>query len=60
MTNTDTFFSDRKYLFLRNIYSPDNKPRKSVISFIVKRNIFKSFFPNREDIEATRAILIAT
>jgi hypothetical protein len=54
MTDTDTFFSDRKYLFLRNIYSPDDEPRESITSFAVKRDIFKSFFPDSGDIE-TRA-----
>lgn len=55
MTDTDTFFSDRKYLFLRNIYTPDDEPRESVTSFAVKRDIFKSFFPNSEDVETTGA-----
>lgn len=53
MTNTDTFFSDRKYLFLRNIYSPDGKTCESVTSFAVKRDIFKSFFPD-SDLDTTR------
>lgn len=53
MTDTDTFFSDRKYLFLRNIYSPDDEPCESVTSFAVKRDIFKSFFPDCEDMETT-------
>ncbi|KAF3394009.1 hypothetical protein F1880_005513 [Penicillium rolfsii] len=48
MTSTDTFFSDRKYLFLWNIYSPDDKTCESVTSFAVKRDIFKSFFPDRD------------
>jgi hypothetical protein len=52
MTDTDTFFSDRKYLFLRNIYSPDDEPCESVTSFAVKRDIFKSFFPD-SDMETT-------
>jgi hypothetical protein len=53
MTDMDTFFSDRKYLFLRNIYSLDDEPRESVTSFAVKRDIFKSFFPDSEDMETT-------
>jgi hypothetical protein len=51
MTDMHTFFSDRKHLFLRNIYSPDDEPRESVTSFAVKRDIFKSFFPESEDME---------
>jgi hypothetical protein len=53
MTDTDTFFSDRKYLFLRNIYAADDEPRESVTSFAVKRDIFKSFFPDNMDSRGT-------
>ncbi|KAJ5602076.1 hypothetical protein N7510_011610, partial [Penicillium lagena] len=56
MTDADTFFSDRKYLFLRNVYSPDDEPRESVTSFAVKRDIFRSFFPDNEDLERTDII----
>jgi len=45
MTDWDTFFSDRRYLFLQNIYALDDEPREDVTSFAVKRDIFKSFFP---------------
>lgn len=51
MTDTETFFSDQKYLFLENIYSTDEPARENMTSFAVKRNIFRSFFPDlHEDI----------
>jgi hypothetical protein len=45
MTNTQTFFSDQRYLFLHNIYSNDEPARENMTSFAVKRDLFKSFFP---------------
>jgi hypothetical protein len=45
MTNTETFFSDQRHLFLHNIYSKDEAARENMTSFAVKRDIFKSFFP---------------
>ena len=45
MTDTESFFYDQRYLFLHNIYSPDQPARENMTSFAVKRNIFKSFFP---------------
>lgn len=44
MTDTESFFYDQKYLFLDNVYSPNQLARESVTTFAVKRNIFKSFF----------------
>ncbi|KAJ5220853.1 uncharacterized protein N7469_009740 [Penicillium citrinum] len=46
MTDWETFFSDRRYLFLQNIYALDDESREDVTSFAVKRDIFKSFFPS--------------
>ncbi|KAJ5928360.1 hypothetical protein N7466_007316 [Penicillium verhagenii] len=44
MTDTETFFSDGKYLFLDNIYSSDQSARENMTSFAVKRNTFRLFF----------------
>jgi hypothetical protein len=44
MTDTESFFYDQKYLFLDNIYSPNQPAREAVTTFAVKRNTFKSFF----------------
>ncbi|KAJ6115238.1 hypothetical protein N7486_001016 [Penicillium sp. IBT 16267x] len=51
MTDTDTFFSDQKYLFLDNIYSADEYSRESMTSFAVKRNTFRLFFCDFENNE---------
>lgn len=48
MTDTDTFFSDRKYLFLENIYSIDQPARENLTSFAVKRDTFRFFFTDFE------------
>lgn len=45
MTDTETFFSDQRYLFFHNIYCEDQPGRENMTSFAVKRDIFKSFFP---------------
>lgn len=44
MTDIRSFFSDQKYLFLRNIYSSDDISRENLTSFAVKRDCFLSFF----------------
>lgn len=44
MADSDTFFSDEKYLFLHNIYTEDQPIRENMTSFAVKRDIFRSFF----------------
>ena len=46
MTNTQTFFSDQRYLFLHNVYSKDEPARENMTSFAVKRDLFRSFFPD--------------
>lgn len=48
MTDTETFFSDRRYLFLDNIYSTDQSKRENMTSFAVKRNTFRLFFADFE------------
>lgn len=49
MANSDTFFSDQKYLFLHNIYTKDQPARENMTSFAVKRDIFRSFFLDLDD-----------
>lgn len=44
MTDTESFFHDQKYLYLDNIYSPNQLARETLTTFAVKRNTFKSFF----------------
>jgi hypothetical protein len=51
MTDTRTFFSDQKHLFLYNIYSKDQVRYENMTSFAVKRDIFKSFFPDFGEID---------
>jgi hypothetical protein len=46
-----------KYPFLRNIYSLDDQPCGSVTWFAVKRDIFKSFFLDSEDLETIGKLL---
>lgn len=48
MIDTDTFFLDRKYLFLENIYSIDQPARENLTSFAVKRDTFRFFFTDFE------------
>ncbi|OAT02469.1 uncharacterized protein BDCG_17576 [Blastomyces dermatitidis ER-3] len=46
MTDGNSFFSDQKYLYLDNIYSPPpDEPAEWLTSFAVKRDIFLAFFP---------------
>jgi hypothetical protein len=45
ISDMNSFFSDQKYLFLRNIYSGDDIARESLTSFAVKRDMFINFFP---------------
>ncbi|KAJ6118733.1 hypothetical protein N7471_013353 [Penicillium samsonianum] len=49
MTTSSTFLFDQRYLFLHNIYSVDQPARASMTSFAVKRDIFRSFFPDFND-----------
>ncbi|KAJ5184200.1 hypothetical protein N7492_001816 [Penicillium capsulatum] len=50
MTNTETFFSDQRYLFLENIYSADQAAQENITTFAVKRDIFRFFFTELDDI----------
>lgn len=46
MTDGMSFFSDREYLYLDNIYTvPRDSPRQCLTSFAVKRDFFLAFFP---------------
>jgi len=45
MIDTDSFFLDQKYLFLKHIYSPDHTIQENMTSFAVNRDTFRSFFP---------------
>jgi hypothetical protein len=49
MANSDTFFSDQKYLFLHNLYTKDQPARENMTSFAVKRDSFRSFFLDLDD-----------
>ncbi|KAJ6008541.1 hypothetical protein N7540_012517 [Penicillium herquei] len=51
MTDAQTFFSDRDYLFLSNIYSPDQPAQENLTSFAVKQSIFRLFFGTRDAID---------
>ena len=44
ITDTESFFHNQKYLYLDNIYSPNQLVQETVTIFAVKRNIFKFFF----------------
>ncbi|OJD20603.1 hypothetical protein ACJ73_08060 [Blastomyces percursus] len=46
MTDGPSYYSDRKYLYLDNIYShPGDVPRSQMTSFAVKRNFMLVYFP---------------
>ncbi|KAJ6076657.1 hypothetical protein N7499_008638 [Penicillium canescens] len=49
MTTSSTFLFDQRYLFLHNVYSEDQPARANMTSFAVKRDIFRSFFPDFND-----------
>lgn len=46
MTQSSSFFSDQRYLFLHNVYSEDQPARENMTTFAVKRDIFRTFFPD--------------
>ncbi|KJF60725.1 uncharacterized protein CIMG_12218 [Coccidioides immitis RS] len=50
MTDGTSFFMDKEYLFLDNIYStPRDEPQDDLTSFAVKRDMFIAFFPPFEE-----------
>ncbi|EDN03777.1 predicted protein [Histoplasma mississippiense (nom. inval.)] len=53
MTDGPSYYSDRKYLYLDNIYShPGDVPRSQMTSFAVKRNFMLVYFPQFEPRDA--------